>query len=84
MLASQARYVAVMDADLQHDERLLVPMLEAFPPKLMSRKQKIATRKESVSREMLMDRNVLLGAPYRRQTIASLRVGNRTSDLYVI
>jgi dolichol-phosphate mannosyltransferase len=30
MLASQARYVAVMDADLQHDERLLVPMLEAL------------------------------------------------------
>ncbi len=28
MLASQARYVAVMDADLQHDESLLVPMLE--------------------------------------------------------
>jgi dolichol-phosphate mannosyltransferase len=28
MLASQARYVAVMDADLQHDEALLVPMLE--------------------------------------------------------
>jgi dolichol-phosphate mannosyltransferase len=28
MLASQARYVAVMDADLQHDETLLVPMLE--------------------------------------------------------
>jgi len=30
MLASQARYVAVMDADLQHDEGLLVPMLEAL------------------------------------------------------
>ncbi len=30
MLASQARYVAVMDADLQHDEALLVPMLEAL------------------------------------------------------
>ena len=28
MLASQARYVAVMDADLQHDERLLTAMLE--------------------------------------------------------
>jgi dolichol-phosphate mannosyltransferase len=28
MLASQARYVAVMDADLQHDETLLVSMLE--------------------------------------------------------
>ena len=28
MLASQARYVAVMDADLQHDEALLVPMLD--------------------------------------------------------
>ena len=27
MLASQARYAAVMDADLQHDERLLLPML---------------------------------------------------------
>jgi dolichol-phosphate mannosyltransferase len=27
MLASQARYVAVMDADLQHDETLLVAML---------------------------------------------------------
>ncbi len=27
MLASQARYAAVMDADLQHDEQLLVPML---------------------------------------------------------
>jgi dolichol-phosphate mannosyltransferase len=27
MLASQARYLAVMDADLQHDERLLVDML---------------------------------------------------------
>jgi dolichol-phosphate mannosyltransferase len=27
MLASQARYVAVMDADLQHDERLLTTML---------------------------------------------------------
>ena len=30
MLSSQARYVAVMDADLQHDEGLLVPMLEAL------------------------------------------------------
>jgi len=30
MLASQARYVAVMDADLQHDEALLVPMLETL------------------------------------------------------
>ncbi len=28
MLASQARYVAVMDADLQHDEKLLVAMLD--------------------------------------------------------
>jgi dolichol-phosphate mannosyltransferase len=28
MLASQAHYVAVMDADLQHDEALLVPMLD--------------------------------------------------------
>src|SRR5258708_4675746 len=28
MLASQARYAAVMDADLQHDERLLTGMLE--------------------------------------------------------
>ena len=28
MLASQARYVAVMDADLQHDETLLTGMLE--------------------------------------------------------
>jgi dolichol-phosphate mannosyltransferase len=28
MLSSQARYVAVMDADLQHDESLLVPMLD--------------------------------------------------------
>lgn len=28
MLASQARYLAVMDADLQHDEKLLVPMLD--------------------------------------------------------
>jgi dolichol-phosphate mannosyltransferase len=28
MLASQARYVAVMDADLQHDESLLLNMLE--------------------------------------------------------
>jgi dolichol-phosphate mannosyltransferase len=28
MLASQARYVAVMDADFQHDEALLVPMLD--------------------------------------------------------
>jgi dolichol-phosphate mannosyltransferase len=28
MLASQARYVAVMDADLQHDEGLLVDMLD--------------------------------------------------------
>jgi len=28
MLASQARYVAVMDADLQHDETLLAPMFE--------------------------------------------------------
>ena len=28
MLATQARYVAVMDADLQHDETLLVAMLE--------------------------------------------------------
>src|SRR5258707_10662336 len=27
MLTSQARYIAVMDADLQHDERLLVSML---------------------------------------------------------
>src|SRR6202162_2751198 len=30
MLASQARFVAVMDADLQHDEGLLVPMLDAL------------------------------------------------------
>jgi len=30
MLASQARYVAVMDADLQHDEELLVPMLDSL------------------------------------------------------
>lgn len=30
MLASQARYVAVMDADLQHDEARLVAMLEAL------------------------------------------------------
>ena len=30
MRASQARYVAVMDADLQHDEELLVPMIEAL------------------------------------------------------
>ena len=30
MLASQARYVAVMDADLQHDEGLLVPMLDVL------------------------------------------------------
>ncbi len=30
MLASQARYVAVMDADLQHDESLLVPMLDTL------------------------------------------------------
>jgi len=28
MLSSQARYVAVMDADLQHDEAVLVPMLD--------------------------------------------------------
>jgi dolichol-phosphate mannosyltransferase len=28
MLASQARYIAVMDADLQHDEALLAAMLE--------------------------------------------------------
>src|SRR3954452_556605 len=28
MLASQAKYVAVMDADLQHDETLLIAMLE--------------------------------------------------------
>ena len=28
MLATQARYVAVMDADLQHDETVLLPMLE--------------------------------------------------------
>ena len=27
MLASNARYAAVIDADLQHDERLLLPML---------------------------------------------------------
>ncbi len=30
ILASQARYVAVMDADLQHDETLLVPMLDVL------------------------------------------------------
>jgi dolichol-phosphate mannosyltransferase len=30
MLASQARYVAVMDADLQHDEELLVAMVDAL------------------------------------------------------
>jgi dolichol-phosphate mannosyltransferase len=30
MLASQAPFTAVMDADLQHDERLLVPMLAAM------------------------------------------------------
>jgi dolichol-phosphate mannosyltransferase len=28
MLGNQARYIAVMDADLQHDERLLVAMLD--------------------------------------------------------
>ena len=28
ILASQAQYVAVMDGDLQHDERLLLPMLQ--------------------------------------------------------
>jgi dolichol-phosphate mannosyltransferase len=28
LLASNARYAAVIDADLQHDERLLLPMLE--------------------------------------------------------
>jgi dolichol-phosphate mannosyltransferase len=28
MLATQARYVAVIDADLQHDETLLLPMLQ--------------------------------------------------------
>jgi dolichol-phosphate mannosyltransferase len=28
MLSSQARYIAVMDADLQHDERLLATMLD--------------------------------------------------------
>jgi dolichol-phosphate mannosyltransferase len=32
MLASQARYVAVMDADLQHDETLLSAMLERLRP----------------------------------------------------
>ncbi|MBN8919712.1 MAG: glycosyltransferase, partial [Rhizobiales bacterium] len=30
MLASNARFVAVMDADLQHDEALLAQMLEAL------------------------------------------------------
>ncbi len=30
MLASQARYVAVMDADLQHDEGVLVAMLDCL------------------------------------------------------
>ena len=30
MLASQARYVAVMDADLQHDENLLAGMLSSL------------------------------------------------------
>jgi dolichol-phosphate mannosyltransferase len=30
MLSSQARYVAVMDADLQHDETRLVPMLDCI------------------------------------------------------
>jgi dolichol-phosphate mannosyltransferase len=30
MLASQARFVAVMDADLQHDEKLLVAMLDCL------------------------------------------------------
>ena len=30
MLSSQARYVAVMDADLQHDESLLVGMLDCL------------------------------------------------------
>jgi dolichol-phosphate mannosyltransferase len=30
MLASQARYVAVMDADLQHDEAVLVAMLDTL------------------------------------------------------
>jgi len=30
MLTSQARYVAVMDGDLQHDEELLVPMLDSL------------------------------------------------------
>jgi dolichol-phosphate mannosyltransferase len=30
MLASQARYVAVLDADLQHDEGLLIAMLECL------------------------------------------------------
>jgi dolichol-phosphate mannosyltransferase len=31
-LASASPYVAVMDADLQHDERLLPRMLETLPP----------------------------------------------------
>ncbi len=30
MLSSQARYIAVMDADLQHDETRLLPMLECL------------------------------------------------------
>src|SRR5947207_15736584 len=30
MLASQARYVAVIDGDLQHDEALLMPMIAAL------------------------------------------------------
>jgi cellulose synthase/poly-beta-1,6-N-acetylglucosamine synthase-like glycosyltransferase len=30
MLASQARYLGVMDADLQHDEGLLLPMLDCL------------------------------------------------------
>jgi dolichol-phosphate mannosyltransferase len=30
ILASQARYVAVIDGDLQHDEALLLPMLESL------------------------------------------------------
>ncbi len=30
MLGSQARYVAVMDGDLQHDEEMLIPMLDAL------------------------------------------------------
>jgi glycosyltransferase involved in cell wall biosynthesis len=69
MLASQARYVAVMDADLQHDESLLLDSAGAFARRarrprrrqpLSSRRLGGGTFQAALAREPLVER---CGAP---------------------